>query len=157
VTKYLKIIFCLFIGFFLTIYGISSYKNRNHEMLVKSLSPTKVNLGNESKSHEHETQPVFYTSVGGSPAVEHDSTISTAKTTRYTIEIATLKSQSEAENLLLGLKAKKIDAFYTPTRRGSDVIYHIRIGLFSSAIDAEKKLNKISSTSRINGEVKKLQ
>ena len=75
---------------------------------------------------------------------------------RYTIEIAALTSQSEAENLLLHLKSKGVNGFYTPVRRGSLVVYRVRAGMFTNSDDASKNLLKISSLAKVHGTVARL-
>ena len=99
---------------------------------------------------------VFYTSVGGSSPTNDSATPETRVSTRYTIELGTLSSQAEAETLLLQLKSKGIDGFYTPTRRGGVVLYHVRLGLFAHPDDAEQSLKKIALRTKMTGRVTKL-
>jgi cell division septation protein DedD len=99
---------------------------------------------------------VFYTSVGGSTVNLQRVTASNRVSSRYTIEIAAVASQAEADNLLLQLKSLGISGFYTPSRRGALVIYRVRVGMFTSADDAAKNLLKISSHSKIRGAVTRL-
>lgn len=101
-------------------------------------------------------KPLFYTSVGGSQPKTELTAQSAKISTRYTIEVATLTSQADAEALILRLKAKGVDGFYTPTRRGGQVFYHVRLGLFASAEDAQQSLKKIASRSGFNGRIQKL-
>ena len=100
---------------------------------------------------------VFYTSVGGSTPNLHSVTPANRISNRYTIEIAALSSQSEAEKLLLRLKSKGINGFYTPVRRGAEVIYRVRVGMFTNSDEAERSLLKVSSLSKVQGSVARLQ
>jgi cell division septation protein DedD len=100
---------------------------------------------------------VFYTSVGGSSPTSNDSSSANRISSRFTIEIAALSSQSDAEHLLMKLKSKGIDGFYTPVRRSGEVIYRVRTGMFTNMDDAEKSLLKVASLSNVKGTVAKLQ
>lgn len=99
---------------------------------------------------------VFYSSVGGSSPLESATQVPERISRRYTIELGTLESQKDAESLLLNLKSKGIDGFYTPTRRGGQVYYHVRLGLFTNQDEAEQNLKKIATRVNLQGRVAKL-
>ncbi len=110
-------------------------------------------------SHQSTGEPkaVFYTSVGGSLATNQAPNDTPIMSNRYTIEVAQVTSQAEAEQLLLQMKSRGIDGFYTPVRRGGQVIYRIRLGVYVSADDAAKTLTKITARAQIKGQITKLQ
>lgn len=97
----------------------------------------------------------FYDAVGTSPR----STLSPARkqATRFTIELASFNTQAEAESLLIKLKSRGIEGFYTPLRRGGTVVYRVRLGMFSNPEDAKKVLVKVNAATRVDGVVAKLQ
>ena len=105
----------------------------------------------------HTTTPIFYQNVGSSASAPRLQATEARQSSRFTIEIANLSSQSDAEALLIKLKAKGIDGFYTPVRRGGDVIYRVRLGMFNNADDAEKIRTKFSQMTKISGSVAQLQ
>jgi cell division septation protein DedD len=56
----------------------------------------------------------------------------------YTVEIAALPLQAAADALLDQLKAKGIDAYYTPLSDAGRVVYRVRQGIFSKENEAAK-------------------
>jgi cell division septation protein DedD len=101
--------------------------------------------------------PIFYQNIGSSTSAPNLQAAEARQSSRFTIEITNLSSQSDAEALLIKLKAKGIDGFYTPVRRGGDVIYRVRLGMFNNADDAEKVRTKFSQMTKISGSVARLQ
>ena len=104
-----------------------------------------------------EPKAVFYTSVGGSSNTNEAGLASEQISNRYTIEVAQVGSQTEAEQILLKMRSRGVDGFYTPVRRGGHVIYRIRLGVYANADDATKSLAKIAGSANINGRVARLQ
>lgn len=100
-------------------------------------------------------KPVFYDSVGASPKPSFQNRIK--QSSRFTIELANFTERDDAENLLLQLKARGIEGFYTPMRRGGQVIYRVRLGMFTNPDDAQKVLTKVNSAAKVNGVVAKLR
>jgi cell division septation protein DedD len=98
---------------------------------------------------------VFYESVGASPKPSFQNRIKQAS--RFTIELANFTEREDAETLLLQLKSRGIEGFYTPMRRGGQVIYRVRLGMFTNSDDAQKVLAKVNSAAKVNGVVAKLQ
>ena len=133
-------------------------KKIRHKHLTK-ISPesTSEDVITKEESARPAVKPLFYTSVGGSTQGSKRDTPSNKLNSRYTIELATLKTQGEADELLLKLKTRGIDGFYTPTRRGGEVLYHVRLGIFTNQDDAEKTRRKVSQASPYKGAVAKLQ
>ncbi len=151
-------IFLLVIGSVFSAALIHKKITRRERSLVTAANP---NTKSEAHVTGHFTidQPkaVFYTSIGGSSANNQINPESDSVSHRYTIEVAQVTSQNEAEQILLQMKSRGIDGFYTPVRRGGQVIYRIRLGVYVSADDAAKNLAKISGRAQIKGQVAKLQ
>lgn len=127
---------------------------------LKQTGGAKSSPANLAKKENHPASSsgedtTFYDAVGTSPR----STITPARTqaTRFTIELASFNTQAEAESLLIKLKARGIEGFYTPLRRGGTVVYRVRLGMFSNPEDAKKVLVKVNAATRVAGIVAKLQ
>jgi cell division septation protein DedD len=132
-------------------------KIRQKNLAKKRREPAAEKVITQEENTTPPAKPLFYTSVGGSnPDSKLEQPVN-KMTSRYTIEIATLKSQGEADDLLLKLKGRGIDGFYTPTRRGGEVLYRVRLGMFTNQDDAEKTRLKVSQASPYKGTVAKLQ
>lgn len=149
------LIFAVFAGTFIV--AIASKKIRHSDLAKKRREPATEAINTQEESKTPPTKPLFYTSVGGSNQGPKAQATVSKMTSRYTIEIATLKSQAEADDLLLKLKGRGIDGFYTPTRRGGEVFYRVRLGMFTNQDDAEKTRVKVSQASPYKGTVAKLQ
>jgi cell division septation protein DedD len=146
----------LLLGIFIGVFSVSALNKRVRQKPVAAVTtqepPTIVNA-NTSKNPD---MPLFYTSVGGS-APSNDTPSSASKvSTRYTIELATVNSQADAESMLIRLKDRGVDGFYTPMRRGSEVLFHVRIGLFANADEAEQSRKKIATRTNLSGRVTRL-
>ena len=146
------LLLAVFAGTFIV--AIASKKIRQKNLTKKHREPVTETVITQDDSA---VKPLFYTSVGGSNQGAKPEASTNKLTNRYTIEIATLKTQSEADDLLLKLKGRGIDGFYTPTRRGGEVFYRVRLGMFTSQDDAEKTRLKVSQASPYKGTVAKLQ
>lgn len=109
----------------------------------------------QDKASGDAVKPVFYETVGASPKPSFQNRIKQAS--RFTIELANFTEREDAETLLLQLKARGIEGFYTPMRRGGQVIYRVRLGMFTNPDDAQKVLAKVNSTAKVNGVVAKLR
>lgn len=109
----------------------------------------------QDKDSSDASKPVFYETVGASPKPSFQNRIKQAS--RFTIEIANFTEREDAETLLLQLKARGIEGFYTPMRRGGQVIYRVRLGMFTNPDDAQKVLAKVNSAAKVNGVVAKLR
>jgi cell division septation protein DedD len=152
--KTIAIVATLLLGIFIGVFSVSAL---NKKVKHKSETQAETNAENSAiKSKGSEDQAVFYTSVGGSSPSSDNAPSSGRVATRYTIELGTVNSQADAESLLLKLKDRGIDGFYTPMRRGGRVIFHVRIGLFASADDAEQNLKKIAARANVKGRVTRL-
>ncbi len=117
----------------------------------------KTDATQAPRTPSHDQNAVFYTSIGGSTDNRGDTTENSSISSRYTIEVAQVTSQTEAEQLLLRMKERGIGGFYTPVRRGGQVIYRVRLGVFVSAEDAAQSLAKIAGRTQFKGQVTKLQ
>ncbi|MEI6397857.1 MAG: SPOR domain-containing protein [Pseudomonadota bacterium] len=149
------LLLAVFAGTFIV--AIASKKIRQKNIAKKPREPlTEVVITQDDRA-PLPVKPLFYTSVGGSNQGAKPEASTNKLTNRYTIEIATLKTQTEADDLLLKLKGRGIDGFYTPTRRGGEVFYRVRLGMFTNQDDAEKTRLKVSQASPYKGTVAKLQ
>ena len=154
--KNIAITAALLVGIFIGVFSVSALNRRARHKPVASVKTEQPTKPEASAPKEAEEKPLFYTSVGGS-SPSADSPSSTARvSTRYTIELATVKSQADAESMLIRLKDRGLDGFYTPVRRGGQVLFHVRIGMFSNADDASQNLKKIAARANIQGRVAKL-
>jgi len=142
------LILVMFTGTFLVSYGL---KKASDLRAAKTSTSTSLTDPKAAKSDK----VVFYETVGASPKAAENP--STRQITRFTIEVANFNDQSEAEALLLKLKSRGIEGFYTPVRRGGEVIYRVRLGMFANPDDAQKVLAKVNTVAKVNGTVSKLQ
>ena len=150
--KTLVIISCLvlisFTGSFLISFGLRQARVLKNSTATTEMKSTRQLANNASEA-------AFYDTVGASPKVAANTPPKQA--TRFTIELASFSTQAEAESLLMRLKSRGIEGFYTPLRRGGTVIYRVRLGMFANPDDAKKILAKVNSTAQVNGVVAKLQ
>lgn len=154
--KTIAIAATLLIGIFIGVFSVSAWNKKAKSKQVLSSAPTVQQDASPEPIKATDDKPIFYTSVGGSSPSADVPQASGKVSTRYTIELGTVNSQADAESLLLRLKDRGIDGFYTPMRRGGRVIFHVRIGLFSSADDAEQSLKKIAARANVSGRVARL-
>ena len=137
-----------FTGSFLISFGLKKARGPKDSSAITETKPNH-------KNQNHSTDAAFYDAVGSSPKAT--SPVIQRQPTRFTIELASFNTQAEAESLLVRLKARGIDGFYTPLRRGGTVIYRVRLGMFANPDDAKKVLAKVNSAAQIGGVVAKLQ
>ncbi len=137
----------IFVGSFMLSLGFKKAK-------IMGTSGTAVTQ-TQDKDSSDASKPVFYETVGASPKPSFQNRIKQAS--RFTIEIANFTEREDAETLLLQLKARGIEGFYTPMRRGGQVIYRVRLGMFTNPDDAQKVLAKVNSAAKVNGVVAKLR
>ncbi|MEI6832796.1 MAG: SPOR domain-containing protein [bacterium] len=143
-----SLVFISFTGSFLISYGLKKTRG------LKDSAATNDLNGNRQISAQN-TDSTFYNAVGSSPKAASSPVPKQA--TRFTIELASFNNQTEAESLLMRLKSRGIDGFYTPLRRGGTVIYRVRLGMFANPDDANKVLAKVNSAAQVNGVVAKMQ
>lgn len=138
--------------------SVANQKIQQKKLVKKLLHPSRTNSTEIASNNNYpQTKEVFYSSVGGSTQKAKGLANAKKITARYTIDLAKLKSQTEAENFLLKLKSKGFDGFYTPTRRGSEVIYNVRLGMFTNSEEAKISISKIATSTQISGTITKLQ
>ena len=142
-----SLIVAVVVGSFLLSMVVKKYHAQRNVSLKKETTAQRVSTS--------EVDAVFYNAVGASPK-PLTSTIK-RQSTRFTIELAHFNNQADAEDLLMKLKGKGIDGFYTPMRRGGTVIYRVRLGMFANPDDAKKVMAKVSAATKVNGVVTKLQ
>jgi cell division septation protein DedD len=118
-------------------------------------APSIAAIYKQNNDSADAAKPVFYESVGASPKPSFQNRIKQAS--RFTIELANFTEREDAETLLLQLKSSGIEGFYTPMRRGGQVIYRVRLGMFTNPDDAQKVLAKVNSAAKVNGVVAKLR
>lgn len=154
--KTIAIAATLLIGIFIGVFSVSAWNKKIKSKQVVSTVPTLPQAASQEPIKSTDEKPIFYTSVGGSSPSGDVQQSSGKVSTRYTIELGTVNSQADAESMLLRLKDRGIDGFYTPMRRGGRVIFHVRIGLFASADDAQQSLKKIAARANVSGRVARL-
>lgn len=142
------LVLIIFSGSFLVSYGL---KNTRGLKDARAMSENKTMLQHQNEALD----AAFYDAVGASPKAASNTLKKQA--TRFTIELASFNTQAEAESLLMRLKTRGIDGFYTPLRRGGTVIYRVRLGMFANPDDAKKVLAKVNSAAQIGGVVARLQ
>jgi len=143
-----SLVFISFTGSFLISYGLKKTRG------LKDSAATN-DLNGKRQISAQNTDSTFYNAVGSSPKAT--SSPVPRQATRFTIELASFNNQAEAESLLMRLKSRGIDGFYTPLRRGGTVIYRVRLGMFANPDDAKKVLAKVNSAAQVNGVVAKMQ
>ena len=124
---------------------------------IARLGKNRSEIG-QSKSASNQTSPLplFYKSVGGSNpglAVERRK----EKVEKFTINIRTLSTKSEAEALIEKLTQAGFFSYYTPVRQIDKVLYHVRIGVYSSENEATNTVLLLQKRAALNGTVTKLQ
>jgi cell division septation protein DedD len=152
VKKTITIVSCLvfisFTGSFLISYALKKTRGLKDSAALNELnSKRQISAQN--------TDSTFYDAVGSSPKAA--SSPAPRQATRFTIELASFNNQTEAESLLMRLKSRGIEGFYTPLRRGGTVIYRVRLGMFANPDDARKVLARVNSAAQVNGVVAKMQ
>ena len=103
----------------------------------------KTRRANQSSKAKENKGVVFYKSVGQVGDIKDNQT--TALNNKYTVEILATTSSDEAEALVAKLKARNIEAFYTPLQHQAMVVYRVRQGIFSDQHQAQlaaKELQK---------------
>jgi cell division septation protein DedD len=143
---------------FSVVFSVAALKKRFRKEQLPSEERQSVSelKASAKASPKSEPNPVFYTNVGGSAPSDDLPVVSKKIATRYTIELGTVASQTDAESLLLRLKDRGIDGFYTPMRRSGKVVYHVRVGLYANQDDAEQSLKKFATRANVKGRVTKL-
>ena len=101
-------------------------------------------------------KPFFYSGVGGSnPELARPT--STQKTIKFTVNIQTARTKQEAETLLLKLSQAGFSGYYTPVRQADQVLYHVRLGVFSEEGEAFKTVATLKRKTALAGSVAQLQ
>ena len=102
---------------------------------------TNISLPLESEKSFSEESPLFlnqqffYKTIGNIPdeyEIRTKKKDLKKKQNFYTLEIRKFHKQNAAEAHLDGLKEKGIEAYYSPLRMGSQVLFRVRKGYFSS-------------------------
>jgi cell division septation protein DedD len=160
----LKIIIGLILATILMVYGAGYIRskrlantNKKRATVAASVTTDQMPLQAEATRQAGAQNAVFYTSVGGSASETPRDTPKSSEYHRFTIEIASVRSQREADGILLSLRKQGLDGFYTPVRRGGEVIYRVRLGVYANPDDAGKALSKLARATQIKGQVAKLQ
>lgn len=101
-------------------------------------------------------KPLFYDSIGSSDpdaSVTHGS----QRIVRYTINVKTVTSRQEAEQILKDLTKAGLIGYYTPVRQKDRVVYHVRLGVYPDEREATKTLATLQKKTKIAGSVAQLQ
>lgn len=152
-------ILCILLGLTL---GASFFAGRVQKSVSRNHKSDSESFGNVASepSSPKQANPkniFFYTDIGSSQSIKNDEldSISIASK-KFTIELSTVSNRHEAESLIGELRRKGILAYYTPIRRGPDVRFKIRIGVFSTPNDAEKKLQNMARGLPLKAKIIKL-
>ena len=86
--------------------------------------------------------PLPYKQIGTSPIAPAQQQRNVTQKL-YSIELASTKNKTAAENLVQELKKKGVDAFYSPFHKEGRVRFRIRTGLYRSSKVAKRQQNKI--------------
>lgn len=140
---------CIFVG--VTFYSVS-YLTRNTQKIADTIKTELLQNNNK------EMPPLyFYKVIGGKSDPIYSFSQSTTNSkieTKYSVELGICKSQecvhSKLEELeILGVK----NIFYTATTNNSQVVYHIRKGIFRSKQGAKIAREALFKVLKINGAV----
>jgi cell division septation protein DedD len=152
VKKTIIIIVCLMSAIFSLSFAVS-YTLKKVGVSKPSTESAQTKIARERS--DQELAAASYDSVGGAP--KQAPNLPNKLAARFTIELSSLNTQAQAEALLLKLRSRGIEGFYTPVRRGGQVIYKVRLGMFTSPQEAKKVLAKVNASAAVNGVVSKLQ
>ena len=118
----------------------------------------KVNLTSDSSSSNQNSgkKPLFYESIGSSDpdaAVTHGS----GRVIRYTVDVKTVSTREQAEQVLKDLTGAGLMGYYTPVRQKDRVAYHVRLGVYQDEREAQRTLATLQNKTKIAGSVAQLQ
>lgn len=120
------------------------------------LKPVKGPPANAASTPSNVNRPFFYSSIGSSdPNI--DTTHASQPVSKYTVNIKTFSTKSDAEALLKQLHDFGFFAYYTPVRQEGQVLYHVRLGIYSEEKDAERTLANLQRKTTMKGSVAQLQ
>ena len=136
--------------FFATVTGILVLAQR---IILPTLNPEGPS---GPESHPKQVTDLFYRTIGGfhpPDQPDHNQKEAPLVRSQFTLEIAKVKTQAEAERWLEKLEKDGISAFYTPIHAGNEVIFRVRSGLFSQEQSAKLAQKNIKLQYKIRSEV----
>lgn len=139
----------------LTVMGGSFLAAKLSQKKSQSHKRAKLEQPAAKKPQTSTKKPFFYTSVGSSNP-ESTQVKATQSVAKFTVNIRTFKSKTEAEKLLTGLVGAGFFGYYTPVRNGDHVLYHVRLGIFSDEREATKTLITLQKKTAFQGSVTQL-
>jgi len=101
-------------------------------------------------------RPFFYSTIGTSNPHSIQAQFSQSLQ-KYTVHIRSFYQLREAEDLLKKLHNAGFFAYYTPVRQDGHVQYHVRLGIYSDAHEAEKSVGTLQKKLALKGSVTHLQ
>ncbi len=99
--------------------------------------PKKVSL-------EKGYSPLFYHSITSIP-IPKNSTEQEIKQHKYTLELASLGSEDEAQKMIDQLAYKGIIGFYTPTKKDEKILYLVRSGIYEDEHNASIDIGRLKA------------
>ncbi len=76
---------------------------------------------------------------------------------KFTVQVASYKTEDEAKEFAEGLKTKGFSAFYVPAKIKSQTWYRVSVGLFTSQSEAMQHKAKLYKTANLKGFVAKIR
>jgi cell division septation protein DedD len=139
--------------------GITPLKEDNKVKIIKGDNKVTNKAITAKKEIDNFTVPGSKKKEEPKPAVARAKKVDTKKPPkkgRYTVQIASLKSDQAALNLKNKLKQKGYDAYFEATDlKGKGVWYRVKVGNFSSKADAKKVIAKVEKSIKIKGMIVK--
>jgi hypothetical protein len=130
----------------------------------KSAHHGAVNQGEAlNKSEASGSDQFFYGAIGGGDEGELVAAPAAAEAGKpegrvsYTLELLVTTDRAEAEALIDQLKAKGVEAYYTPLSRAGRVVYRVRRGMFTNRKDADRAAGQLKLAAAHDAKVIKLQ
>ncbi len=120
-----------------------------------SKGPQFFSITRSNSVSEERPEPLPYNSVGNYPIFEEESS-NTAQQREFTLELAMCKDTDCIRKSLDKFHRYGIDAFYTPSKEGGKVVFHIRQGVYTSRVSAERAQLILNSEKKIPSHVVEL-
>lgn len=117
----------------------------------------KVNENKEKvAAAEAEAPGFFYKAIGQAPEAPVTAPAGDGKTS-YTLELAVESSREAAEARVEGLRAKGVEAYYTPLSREGKVVFRVRRGIFPTHKEASRAAVALKKQHELSADIVKLQ
>lgn len=109
---------------------------------------------NKPEGHIVTEQPSFYSEIGVSHF--HSKNLKAIALPSYTVELASFRDESLAQDMVRKLSSKGIDCFYTPFNQQGMVVFRVRSGMFGSIQKAQQQSDFLAKELAMKGHVTKL-